>query len=66
MFVGNNLLSVEEGAQFGIPSFVPWPLNTILGSCLALMIGTVILKALIISVEVHLIIHRKIKLKTMP
>jgi len=61
---GNSILSVEQGAQFGIPPFVPWPLNTILGFCLALIIGTVIMKALIISVEVHLIIHRKNKFKT--
>jgi hypothetical protein len=37
-------LNVEQATQFGIPDFVPWPLNTILGFCIALATGTIILK----------------------
>ena len=44
---GGNLLHIEESANFGIPSFLPWPLNTILGFFVALMIGTVFLKTVI-------------------
>ncbi len=41
---GNGLLNVEQATQFGIPDFVPWPFNTILGFCIALAAGTIILK----------------------
>lgn len=41
---GNGLLNVEQSRQFGIPDFVPWPLNTMLGFCIALAAGTIILK----------------------
>jgi hypothetical protein len=41
---GNGFLNVEQARQFGIPDFVPWPLNTILGFCIALIAGTTILK----------------------
>jgi hypothetical protein len=44
---GNGLLNVEQAYQFGIPDFVPWPLNTILGFCVALATGTIILKTTI-------------------
>jgi hypothetical protein len=32
---GRSILAAPEGARFGIPGFVPWPLNTILGFCVA-------------------------------
>jgi hypothetical protein len=41
---GNVLLNVEQAVRFGIPDFVPWPLNTMLGFCVALAAGTIILK----------------------
>jgi len=41
---GNGLLNVEQARRFGIPDFVPWPFNTILGFCIALAAGTIILK----------------------
>jgi hypothetical protein len=41
---GNGLLNVEQAYKFGIPDFVPFPLNTILGFCVALAAGTIILK----------------------
>ena len=45
MIAGNGLLNVEQATRFGIPDFVPWPLNTMLGFCIALATGTIILKA---------------------
>lgn len=54
---GSHVLSAAEGTAFGIPYFVPWPLNTILGFCLALVIGTVVFKTLITTGEVSLLIH---------
>jgi hypothetical protein len=44
VIAGNGLLNVEQAYQFGIPDFVPWPLNTMLGFCIALAAGTIILK----------------------
>ncbi len=44
---GGHVLSAEEGVRFGIPEFLPWPLNTILGFYAALVIGAVVLKTLI-------------------
>ena len=43
---GNGLLNAEQAYNFGIPNFVPWPLNTMFGFCVALAAGTIILKAL--------------------
>ncbi|MCD6106917.1 MAG: hypothetical protein J7J57_01740 [Caldisericaceae bacterium] len=56
---GWNVLSIEEGIQFGIPAFLhlPWPLNTILGFYLALTIGAVLFKTVITTGEVSLFIH---------
>jgi hypothetical protein len=55
----NGLLNAEQAHNFGIPDFVPWPLDTMLGFCVALAMGTIILKtglttgiaALIVSKE---------------
>jgi hypothetical protein len=44
VIAGNGLMNVEQAYQFGIPDFVPWPLNTMLGFCIALAAGTIILK----------------------
>ena len=41
---GNGFLNVEQAYKFGIPDFIPWPLNTMLGFCIALSAGTIILK----------------------
>jgi len=54
---GGHILSSEEGISFGIPDFLFWPLNTILGFCAALVIGTVVLKTVITTGEVSLLIH---------
>ena len=54
---GGSIIGAEEGAALGIPYFVPWPLNTILGFCTALVIGTVVFKTVITTGEVGLLIH---------
>jgi hypothetical protein len=41
---GNGLLNIEQAIEFGIPDFVPRPFNTMLGFCVALTAGTIILK----------------------
>jgi hypothetical protein len=57
IFAGNNVLSAEAGASFGIPSFLPWPLTTILGFYAACAIGAVVLKTAITTGEVRLLIR---------
>ncbi len=56
---GDNVLSAEAGARFGIPRalHLPWPLNTILGFFGAVVIGTAIFKTIITAGEVSLLIH---------
>ncbi|UCF79587.1 MAG: hypothetical protein JSW03_04910 [Candidatus Eiseniibacteriota bacterium] len=44
---GHSVLSVEAGFQFGIPAFVPWPVNTILGFCVAVSLVAVTLKVVV-------------------
>jgi len=39
--------AVQEAVRFGIPAFVPWPLNSILGFFGIIPVGTLILKVLI-------------------
>jgi hypothetical protein len=56
---GNGLLNVEQAVRFGIPDFVPWPLNTMLGFCVALAAGTIILKVVLTTGIVALIAHNK-------
>lgn len=54
-----NVVSSQEGWAFGVPEFVPWPLCTILGFCLALVLGTLVFKTVIMTGEVSLLIHLK-------
>jgi hypothetical protein len=54
---GWSILSGEDGIRFGMPDFLPWPLNTILGFCAALLTGTVVLKTVITTGEVGLLIR---------
>jgi hypothetical protein len=59
---GGNILSASEGIAFGIPDFLPWPFNSILGFSAALLVGTLILKTFVTSVTVSCITrHFKIK-----
>jgi hypothetical protein len=41
---GADVTSTADGAALGIPHFVPWPMNTILGFSLVLSIGTLVVK----------------------
>lgn len=56
---GRNVLSTQEAIQFGIPEFLhlPFPLSTILGFYVALVIGAVVFKTVITTGEVSLLIH---------
>lgn len=56
-YTDSHILSAEEGIGFGIPGFLPWPLNTILGFCTALLLGTVMLKTAITVGEVNLLVR---------
>ena len=59
---GANILSASEGIAFGIPDFLPWPFNSILGFSAALLAGTLILKIVVSSVTLRYIIrHSKFK-----
>lgn len=44
-FSGWSVTSAEAGHSFGIPGFLPWPMSTILGFCIALAMVTLVLKA---------------------
>ena len=57
---GGHILSSEEGTGFGIPD-LPWPLDTILGFCAALMLGTIVMKTVITTGEVSLLIYLREK-----
>ena len=54
---GNSLLNVEQAYKFGIPQFVPWPFNTVLGFCVGLAIGTILLKTAITTGTVNLLVR---------
>jgi hypothetical protein len=58
---GWAILSGTDGMRFGVPEFLPWPLNTILGFCAALLTGTVVLKTVITTGEVGLLVRRREK-----
>jgi hypothetical protein len=51
-------LNVEQAYKFGIPQFVPWPFNTMLGFCVGLSIGTILLKTTITTGTVSILIRR--------
>jgi hypothetical protein len=42
--VGWSVTDAAAGQRFGVPEFVPWPVNTILGFCLAVAFVTAVLK----------------------
>ncbi len=54
MISGRNIINVEQGIQFGIPNFLPYPINTILGFYLVITIGALVLKTAITVVVVHI------------
>ena len=55
---GNSLLNVEQAYKFGIPQFVPWPFNTLLGFCVGLATGTILLKTAITIGTARTLVHR--------
>jgi hypothetical protein len=55
---GNSFLNVEQAYDFGIPQFVPWPFNTMLGFCVGLAIGTILLKTAITTGTASLLVRR--------
>jgi hypothetical protein len=57
LMAGANVVSSEQGIAFGIPYFVPKPLNTILGFSAALTIGTIAFKTAITTGGVSLLMH---------
>ena len=57
MIAGNSIVTAAGGHQFGIPPFVPGPLNTVLGFAVALLVGTVVLKTVITAGAVSLLLH---------
>lgn len=54
---GWHIVSAEQGARFGIPGFLPWPLTTILGFYGACAVGAVVLKTVVTMGEAGLLIH---------
>ncbi|MHC4337377.1 MAG: hypothetical protein ACYSTG_05430 [Planctomycetota bacterium] len=50
-------MSVAEGGKLGIPGFVPWPLNTILGFYVVPVMCAVVFKIVVTTSEVSLLIH---------
>lgn len=51
-WAGWPILTVEGGARLGIPRFVPWPMNTVLGFYAAMALGVLAGTTLIIVGEV--------------
>jgi hypothetical protein len=54
---GKSLLNIEQAYKFGVPQFVPWPFNTVLGFCFGLAIGTILLKTAITTGTVSLLVR---------
>ncbi len=55
---GWAVLTVEGGRRFGIPSFVPWPMCTLLGFFLTVVISAVLLKTAITTGIVTILSRR--------
>ncbi len=55
---GWAVLSGEAGARFGIPAFLPWPFNTILGFCAIVAAVAVLAKVAITTSVAGLVIRR--------
>jgi hypothetical protein len=52
---GWAVTSVHDGIRFGIPEFVPWPANTILGFCVVVATIAVVFKVVITMGTVRLL-----------
>ena len=53
-FGGWTIFSSDSGVRFGVPDFIPWPMNTILGFCILIAIVGVFFKSLITTGIVYL------------
>lgn len=51
---GRSVINTSEAIKFGIPDFVPWPADTILGFFLCLIVCVCALKAAITLGTIHL------------
>jgi hypothetical protein len=58
---GHAILSVDAGSRFGIPSFIPWPMNTILGFYAACALGALLFKTVVTTGEALWLIHRGLR-----
>ena len=52
---GWSVFSAESGARFGVPAIVPWPLNTILGFCIAVALGAAVIKTTVTTGVVYFV-----------
>lgn len=64
---GWSIFTVEGGHRFGIPAFIPWPMNTILGFCATVSLTAVVCKTLITTgLAMFLVRHWRRPLSTGP
>lgn len=56
---GGHILSTKEGIGFGIPDFLPWPFDSILGFFASVLAGTILFKTVITTGVVSSLIHFK-------
>lgn len=61
---GRNIVNVEQGIQFGIPNFLPYPINTILGFYLVITIGVLVFKTAITVAVLHVFLTVQSNQKT--
>ena len=59
LFDGANIISVPAASDMGIPSFLPWPTDTILGFYAACGLGALVLKILITNACVKYVFRCK-------
>ena len=64
LFSGANIVSVETASDMGIPSFLPFPTDTILGFYAACGFGALFLKIIITNACVKFIFKRNKKART--
>ena len=55
---GWSVLNPQAGARFGIPGFLPWPLNTILGFCVLVAAVGVLVKVTLTTRLAFVLIRR--------
>jgi len=56
---GWHILDSVQGTHFGIPGFLPWPLDTIFGFFMVVIITALMLKVLITMYELRVIVFLK-------